>query len=203
MYKVFIDHKPIILVNPTKIKNEWISIESELIKNISKDITKQLKLASLDEPLQIVCQNCETEFSRLFKKHTIIKAAGGVVRNTKGILMIYRNDLWDIPKGKVEKKEKIKVAAVREVEEECGINGPMIQKKLINTYHTYTYKKKKVLKKTYWFVMDYNGKDKLVPQTKEGITKVKWMSKDEFISVRGNTYGSINAVIEAYDENYF
>ena len=52
----------------------------------------------------------------------LIEAAGGLVKNENGdYLFIYRNDKWDLPKGKIEKDEKTKVAAVREVEEECGI----------------------------------------------------------------------------------
>ena len=56
------------------------------------------------------------------KSITLIEAAGGLVINRKGeYLFIYRNDKWDLPKGKLEKGERKRQGAVREVEEECGI----------------------------------------------------------------------------------
>jgi hypothetical protein len=35
----------------------------------------------------------------------------------------------------------------------------------------------------------------LVPQTEEGITDVKWISKDELPKILSSTYGSIQAVV--------
>ena len=42
--------------------------------------------------------------------------------NERGeFLSIYRNGVWDLPKGKLEKGEDFQSAAVREVEEETGM----------------------------------------------------------------------------------
>jgi 8-oxo-dGTP pyrophosphatase MutT (NUDIX family) len=115
----------------------------------------------------------------LFKNH-LIEAAGGLVTNQNGDhLFIYRNDKWDLPKGKIEKKEKTKIAAVREVEEECGIKVNNSEYGICKTYHTYIYKGEVVLKKTYWFKMRYKGNAKLVPQLEEGITDVRWFKNEE------------------------
>ena len=116
--------------------------------------------------------------------------------------MIFRNGLWDIPKGKVETGEDYETAGIREVEEECGIVNPIIETFLCETYHTYVFKGTNVLKKTMWYVMNYSGPKVLVPQTEEGITNVKWFSKEEFFEVRGNTYGSINEVIDRYRTSF-
>jgi len=43
-------------------------------------------------------------------------------------------------KGKIEKGETIKEAAVREVEEECNIVVNKLGKKICKTYHVYIYK---------------------------------------------------------------
>jgi hypothetical protein len=41
---------------------------------------------------------------RLKQSVTLIEAAGGLVKNeNKDFLFIYRNDKWDLPKGKIEK----------------------------------------------------------------------------------------------------
>ena len=61
-------------------------------------------------------------------------------------MLIKRLGLWDFPKGKIEKGEKKKVAAVREVEEECGVKtalGDLITE----TLHVYPIRKPKKSKK--------------------------------------------------------
>ena len=47
-----------------------------------------------------------------------------MVYNDKGeILFIFRNGKWDLPKGGTEKNETMEETAMREVEEETGVNG--------------------------------------------------------------------------------
>jgi len=129
----------------------------------------------------------------------LIEGAGGLVKNSKGeLLMIYRNGKWDLPKGKIEKGEKKDVAAIREVEEECGIDQLSIIKELPETLHIYKLKSKFILKKTYWYLMksDYIGK--LTPQAEEGITKVKWIGKKEVEKVAKNSYNSLQHLLLNY-----
>lgn len=134
-------------------------------------------------------------FTSMFR---VIEAAGGLVNNKEGKwLFIFRNGKWDLPKGKVEKGEGIKEAAIREVEEECGVRSLNITKELLPTYHTYLLKEKAVLKKSYWFEMDCEDDSKLVPQLEEGITDVKWFSKNDIQQkVINNTFESIKDVIK-------
>src|SRR5690606_12634838 len=74
----------------------------------------------------------------ILQQHTIIKAAAGVVKNGDGkYSFIHRLGKWDLPKGKVEDNEKMREAADREVEEECGIQIHYLGPKLLTTYHTY------------------------------------------------------------------
>ncbi|MBK9671561.1 MAG: NUDIX domain-containing protein [Bacteroidetes bacterium] len=69
--------------------------------------------------------------------YTKIEAAGGIVKNKQGqLLFIFRHGKWDLPKGKIEKGENEQDAALREVEEECGIAELTLQKKLTTTFHT-------------------------------------------------------------------
>lgn len=127
----------------------------------------------------------------------LIEAAGGLVKNSDGTyLFIYRNNKWDLPKGKLEKSEKKKDAAVREVEEECGIKVAKLEDKLCKTYHMYMWKDKTVLKKTHWYLMRHKGKAKLVPQIEEGITDVRWFNKDQIVQIIHNTFPSIIDVLE-------
>ena len=135
----------------------------------------------------------------LEKRFRIVEAGGGLVVNEKDeVLFIFRKGKWDIPKGKLEKREKIKHGAIREVEEECGITDPKIREDLITTFHKFRNKGKDCIKKTYWYIMDYDKDEELIPQTEESITKVKWIHPDKFDKVFKNTFPSIKDVLEAY-----
>jgi 8-oxo-dGTP pyrophosphatase MutT (NUDIX family) len=126
----------------------------------------------------------------------LVEAAGGLVKNKNGeYLFILRHGKWDLPKGKIEKGESIEEAAIREVEEECGISGLTIIKKMEPTFHTYFLHEKSILKPTYWFEMDCSDTSTLVPQAEEGITEVRWIAAEGLEMVRKNTYESIKDVI--------
>ena len=129
-------------------------------------------------------------------KHTLIKAAGGLVYNQEDkLLMIFRNGKWDLPKGKLEQGESIENCAIREVEEECGISNLQITEKLIDTYHIYKYKGKKILKRTFWFKMKSNFDGNLIPQTEEGIMKVVWIERHQIQEKLKNSYANIKALL--------
>ena len=157
-------------------------------KNIEKD-TVQDYLLLAEDPKKL--------FNKIKKSCELIKAAGGLVKSVKGnYLFIFRNKKWDLPKGKVEKGEKMRDAGVREVEEECGVKINTNDKKLCKTFHVYTMGAKLVLKKTNWYSMTVKGEPKLIPQKEEGITKAVWLASDELKSVLKNTFPSIVQVLE-------
>lgn len=125
-----------------------------------------------------------------------IEAAGGLIKKPgKGFLLIFRNGKWDLPKGKIDEGEHVRSAALRECEEECGVRGLKIIRKLPPTFHMYQLKKKWVLKKTHWFLMETDFSGKLVPQSEEGITKVKWVQKKDFPVIMKNTFPSVKNVL--------
>ncbi len=140
------------------------------------------------------------EFNSLFKP---IDAAGGLVENNMNeILMIFRKGKWDLPKGKVEHKEKIIAAAKREVEEETGIRNIEVTAPIIFyewnqpcTVHTYWENKSRIIKSTYWYFMKQTSHSDFIPQAEEGITEVKWIKKNNINSLMKNSYASINDVM--------
>jgi len=145
----------------------------------------------------VICTDAKAFFKKMTKSIQVIAAAGGLVKNErKECLFIFRNDKWDLPKGKIEKGEKIKEAAVREVEEECGIKVKKLGKKIGKTYHAYIYKGEIVIKKSYWFKMKCEGQDKLKPQKEEGITDARWFTQDKMGVIEKNTFPSILEVME-------
>lgn len=130
----------------------------------------------------------------------LITAAGGVVIRDSKLLFIYRNEKWDLPKGKIEKSETPEQAAIREVVEECGISDHSIVRQLPPTFHIYQspYKndfRQWILKKTFWFEMSYYGTENGTPETGENITEIRWFGKEELQEVLSNTYENLKSTI--------
>ena len=194
-YRIYINDNTLFIADlmPKQIKKvqqlDKQDFDFELFyKNLEKVSGKDYILLDQD-PKQL--------FQKIKKSCELIKAAGGLVKNAKGnYLFIFRNKKWDLPKGKVEKDEKMKEAALREVEEECGVKIFTNDEKLCKTYHVYTLGSKLVLKKTNWYSMTVKGEPKLIPLKEEGITKASWLSKLELNQVLKNTYPSIVQVME-------
>lgn len=199
MYKVFIDN--------------WTLILREDFKNSQLDSTKSCffsdsttlkELATL--ALSNVNQDVELYFTgkidkvlkKLFSSYKWVEAAGGIVRKGDKYLVIYRHGKWDLPKGKIDKGEEVEAAAVREIEEECGITSPEIIRPLMNTYHTYHIYGPETIKKTYWFELSYSGNENLVPQENEGITRVEWVDKQALFEIKKDTFPSIAELLDNF-----
>lgn len=199
MIKIFSPNKIIYLIKAKPLVK--ISKDGILVDIASKDEMRltYAELANKKDLKEIYFFNPDLEllfgyFSAQFK---IIEAAGGLVSNEKGEwLFIFRNGKWDLPKGKIEKGEKTKTAAIREVQEECGIGELTILKELPATYHIYYMNEKAILKRTYWFEMTSTDASKLIPQTEEGITEVKWIGAKDLKQVYENTYESVLEVLK-------
>lgn len=161
---------------------------------------KQSKKNTLDE-ITFAAEDYRKVITKVKSEYTIIKAAGGLVLKSGKALMIYRLETWDLPKGKLEKDEKLKACAIREVEEECNIKVKL-RKKLCHTWHTYKRNGKKILKKTYWYTMYCMDDSEMKPQTKENIEEVKWMSETDIEEACKNTYPSIKYVFKQYFAQY-
>ena len=115
----------------------------------------------------------------------------------KEILMIFRRGKWDLPKGKLDEGESIEQAALREVEEETGLKGVKPGKKITVTYHTYDEFGKHILKESHWFKMTTNSDQKLIPQTKEDITDIRWVDPDSLSEYLNNTFQTIKEVLQS------
>jgi 8-oxo-dGTP pyrophosphatase MutT (NUDIX family) len=147
-----------------------------------------------------------TDYSKLKKDvksfYTVIEAAGGLIMNEENeFLFIFRRGHWDLPKGKIEKNELKKQAAIREVMEETGIKGVTITHKLLVSYHTFKTKTgQAILKKTHWYFMKA-PRQKLKPQRTEAITKAIWMGLDDFEKCKP-VYGNILQTIDVYHSKF-
>lgn len=142
--------------------------------------------------------NLEELRKAFFKKFSMIIAAGGLVLNEKDeILMIFRRGKWDLPKGKLDKGEKLEDCAIREVEEETGLKNTKLISPLIVTHHTYHEGSRFILKESHWYTMKAGGEQKLTPQTEEDISDIKWVSKNNLEKYKKDSFPLITDVLNA------
>lgn len=136
---------------------------------------------------------------KIFWKHfTVIQAAGGLIKNEKKeILMIYRREKWDLPKGKMEEGETPEACAVREVKEETGLQEVQLKNFLLTTYHTYHEFGRHILKESHWYRMEAASSLSLQPQTEEDIHRIEWVKPALLDDKLQNTFPSIKDVIES------
>lgn len=193
MYKIFVGNKPIVLTTEleteTDFKNFMIdSVDiNKVLAKLKKDKYKSVRLVGVDKDVLL------KKFLALLPN---VIAGGGKVYNANNeILFIFRNGKWDLPKGKAEAKETINQTALREVEEETGITGLSITKPLEITYHIFKKNDRHYIKVTYWFQMYSEYEGELIPQEKEGITKVKWIAETKLKKVLNNSYSNIKLLI--------
>ncbi|KAF2517881.1 NUDIX hydrolase [Flavobacterium foetidum] len=194
MYKVFVNDKPLFLTNEISKETDFqlfllesIDIEQLIIKIFQNKIQKA-----------ILYHPDESEMMKTLKaKIPVNKAGGGFVYNKKGeVLFIFRNGKWDLPKGGIEKGEDIEATAMREVEEETGVNQLRITNKLQKTYHIFKRNGKYKLKITHWFEMfsDFEGTPH--GQLEEGIEKVAWLNPEQIKEALKNSYENIKLLFE-------
>lgn len=189
MYQVFYKKKIILL---TDVLEEGKDFKSFPIKDVKlKKIIKLLNKKNTNS-VHLFHKNKDKLLKYFFKLIPTVIAAGGKITNSKSeTLFIYRNDKWDLPKGKAEKNEQLPQTALREVKEETGIKEVSINKPLDITYHIFRRNNEYRLKVTYWFDMfsDYEGI--FFPQLDEGITDVKWVKKNDLEEIKINSYPNI------------
>jgi 8-oxo-dGTP pyrophosphatase MutT (NUDIX family) len=194
MYKVFVNDKPLFLTNEISKETDFqlfllesIDIEQLIIKIFQNKIQK----ASLYYPDEKVI------LKKLKEKIPVCKAGGGLVFNKKGeVLFILRNGKWDLPKGGIEREEEIADTAIREVEEETGVNKLEITRKLQKTYHIFKRNGKYKLKITNWFEMQTNFEGTPFPQANEGIEKAVWLNPEQIKEALKNSYENIKLLFE-------
>ncbi len=194
MYKVFVNERPLILTNKLSetADDNYFLLNSEAINDAITALVKgKLNEAYIYHP------NHEELLKKFTKNIPLVVAAGGVVTNKEGkVLFIYRNDKWDLPKGKLDKGETIEECAIREVEEETGVKGLVIKNLLKVTYHVFKRNNKYKLKQVYWYAMKTNFKGEFKGQKEEGIEKVKWKGPGKIKKALQNSYVNIKILFE-------
>lgn len=199
---IYFDDKPVFLCDEiTKEINEYRhhpdavfmdEISTPGINSLLHEINKERFHAGI-----IFGKDLSKLKKQFFKHFHVIQAGGGLVKNIdQEILLIFRLGKWDLPKGKLDENESIEECALREVSEETGLTHLKIIRPLEVTYHTYVLFGKHNLKETHWFEMSATKAEKLIPQTEEDITEIKWVKKEELSPFLLNTFPTIATVLK-------
>lgn len=197
MYKVFVNEKKLLLSKQSENLEKTLGYENVTSLEIALDLLENTSVKELN----VFGENIDEiwrEFQKLFR---IIEAAGGIVSNPDGdILFIKRLGKWDLPKGKMEKGESREESAVREIEEETGLQNVELLSFINTTYHIYIERNgDKVLKCTHWFEMNFDGEDTSKPQIEEGITEVAWKNTLQIEEeVFPSTFKNIRLIIQEF-----
>jgi 8-oxo-dGTP pyrophosphatase MutT (NUDIX family) len=198
MYKVHFENRFILISSePDRIQKYGLfhkfNDTSELYKLIS-DFQSDKSLTAIN-----IYGSDIKHIWKIFRIYfTEVGAAGGLVKHTSGrYLFIEKKGKLDLPKGHIEPGEDPDACALREVSEECGIFGHTIVKEINPSYHTYTWEGISYLKKTHWYLMQYDGDTVNEPQTEEGITKVEWLLPDELNRIKDSAWLSLMEVINS------
>ena len=161
-------------------------------------ITNLLQKVRFTKRLHVISPWADEIFALFRDSARVIEAAGGLVRNDAGdVLMIRRLGKWDLPKGKREEWETMAGCAVREVAEECGLEGMKSDGFLADTYHAYWIGAHPVLKRTSWFAMRYWGDREPVPQAEENIESAVWVKPAGIPEKLRDSYETVRDVFRA------
>ncbi len=202
MYKIYINGTPLYLVSSEEVKSFGASSEKKLVlrhagkKKFLVNIVHQLESSDRFDSIVVFDTDLDRIWSDFQKIYEPISAAGGAVFNPEGkVLLIHRRGSWDLPKGKMDPGETPEQTAVREVQEETGLNNITLGPHLLDTWHTYEHKGKRVLKTTHWYKMQTTD-HQLVPQAEEDIEQAVWDDLDAFLAAPKEVYGNILDVLK-------
>lgn len=211
MCKIFINNVPVFLTTNTTDLPPQTRQCPQLSYRHAKDlfdIIRYIENNSTElKTVFVIGNNQESVQQDFFSHYHLVHSAGGVVFNHNNqVLLINRNNHWDLPKGKMEANETFTETALREVEEETGIGNLSIVSPIMLdhnnanvTYHTYYEKNKRILKITRWYKMlcQQHTPEDLRPQLAEGITQVAWVDQTKVTDAfyLDNSYGSIKDVL--------
>lgn len=186
------------------LTNEWLKLDGVCGTFIFKPsdpsyVFLQIKhfLNSISSTSMIIKHdNVDELFEAFSSQFVCIDAAGGLVENANGdLLVISRRGWYDLPKGKRKKGETHEQNALREVAEETGLSDVTICSSLCQTYHIYLLDKDQyALKTTYWYKMKVDDCPILKPQIEEDIVSANWVSKSEMKELATRTYYSLREI---------
>ena len=203
-YKIFVKNIPVILTSEHLDENG--SNHEQLIVNTNspnkiKEVIDYVEAHPDHREIYLSNSDVHHLFKTFKDFFVTVEAAGGIVWNpSNAILLIYRHNKWDLPKGKLEAGEDPQETALREITEECGIKQLALNHFFGTTYHTFWQHNQRILKVTYWFDISCDDPENINPQTEEGIETIRWMDANGIKKAMENTFPNLRNVLQTYLE---
>jgi len=203
--KIYFNDKPLFLcdsidseLEPYRHHDDTMFID-EFSTHALKSMIHEMEQQKIHAGI-LLHANLDALKKAFWKKFSVIQAAGGLVLTSRReTLMIFRRGKWDLPKGKQDPGEDLETCALREVAEETGLHTVSLENKIIETYHYYPMKNKKVLKHTHWYRMQFTGTELTVPQIEEDIQDLQWIKPENVDKYLKFSYENIREVFRAAD----
>ncbi|MBP5190443.1 MAG: NUDIX domain-containing protein [Bacteroidales bacterium] len=165
------------------------------IYNIEDWLLVFRQLTEGDSDIIVRCGDWRQLLNYLHKNYINVKAAGGILEDADGRrLLMVRNDRFDLPKGKVEDGETLAIAALRETSEETGLVNLELGPLLLKTYHIYNLYGGWHFKQTTWYAVKASSNERLVPQTDEGISDLRWMPVGQWKEHLERSYATMRVI---------
>ncbi len=199
MHKIYFEKRSIVICTPDETAlTDPNSVEFHVGERIDiHALVGMFEASSTLSRIYIPTTIIETTYQRVCKEFKEVDAAGGLVSNRRGdFLLIKRDGLWDLPKGHREADEDIRATAMREVQEETGVDKLQLRDLICITDHCYKRNGIWHLKHTWWYDMLYTDPVDLTPQREEDITNAAWVAKSSLPPFLKNTYPSIAEVFK-------
>ncbi len=166
----------------------------------AEDISKAKIVTFLENYncVAVLCPDPYRGFEAFASQMEWVEAAGGVVESEDGdVVMIRRNERWDLPKGHREDGESYAECAAREAEEETGVKVVEVGRLLASTLHAYNIYGHWELKLTVWYAMRA-AKMELTPQREEGIVSAEWIPHEDIEQRIKTSFPTIKKVFSAF-----
>lgn len=188
-----INYQQGILKNYSLFGNVFIVVEKDSLYDLILEL-KSLYFIAVTKIIVIV-KHCDSIENYMNENFETIFAAGGIVQKNDSILMEYRYQLWDLPKGHIEQNEDAQSAAVREVLEETNVKANIVNYCSNSQYFILEDGKIKI-KDVQWYHMICIDNSNMTPQTEEHIEMLSWIPIPALYNVI--TYNSIKHLLVSF-----
>lgn len=170
--------------------------EAQLISVLEKVASLKPKANGLKK-LHLLVFKPKTIKESLKERYGYLKLSGALIKRGNRFLLIFENNKWGFPKGKLDKSETHKEAALREVKEETSLDIKLVSK-LANSYRLLK-REQFILKRYRWYLMSSENNTQLIPSLLEGIKKGKWFTRSEIVRLNEELVPYVEDVLEEYD----